>query len=82
MDVRIVIEPLGRDHDRAAFDSGEPRVDNFIRLTARKHVAESLAVVRVAVVAGDRKVVGYHSLGAHSLDAGDLPSGLAPKGRP
>jgi len=82
MVVQIVIEPLGRNHDRAAFDSGEPRVDNFIRLTARKHITESLAVVRVVVVAGDRKVIGYHSLGAHSLDVGDIPSGLAPKGRP
>ena len=78
----IVIEPLGRHHDRSSFDSGEPRVDNFLRLTARRHVAENLAVVRVAVVAGDPVVVGYHSLGAHSIDAAGLPAGLVPKGRP
>jgi len=82
MPVRIVIGPLAGHHDRSAFDSGEPRVDNFLRLTARKHVAENLAAVRVAVIEGGNAVIGYHSLGAHSIDAADLPAGLAPKGRP
>jgi GNAT superfamily N-acetyltransferase len=79
---KIIIEPLARHHDRAAFDSGVPRVDNFIRLTARKHIAEDLAVVRVAVAKGEHRVLGYHSLSAHSLAGEDLPKNLVPKGRP
>ena len=50
MSGRIIIEPLGRRHDRAAFDSREPRADRFIHRTARKYIVENLAVVRVAVV--------------------------------
>lgn len=79
---KVIIEPLGSHHDRAAFDCGTSRVTNFIRLTAKKQVAESLAVVRVAVAEGSAKVLGYHSLGAHSLLADDLPAELMPKGRP
>lgn len=79
---KVIIEPLGSHHDRAAFDCGQPRVTNFIRLTAKKQVAESLAVVRVAVAEGTPKVLGYHSLSAHSLLVDDLPAELMPKSRP
>ena len=79
---KVIIEPLGPQHDRAAFDCGKPRVTNFIRLTARKQVAESLAVVRVAVAEGGNTVLGYHSLSAHSLLVDDLPAELMPKSRP
>jgi ribosomal protein S18 acetylase RimI-like enzyme len=79
---RVIIEPLGRQHDRAAFDSGHPRVNNFIRMTAKKHAAQDLAVVRVAVVAGTTTVAGYHSLSAHSLSGDGLPAEIAPGGRP
>jgi ribosomal protein S18 acetylase RimI-like enzyme len=79
---KVIIEPLGSHHDRAAFDCGKPRVTNFIRLTAKKQVAESLAVVRVAVAEGSSKVLGYHSLSAHSLLVDDLPAELTPKSRP
>jgi len=79
---KVIIEPLGSHHDRAGFDCGQARVTNFIRLTAKKQVAESLAVVRVAVAEGSAKVLGYHSLSAHSLLADDLPAELMPKGRP
>ena len=78
----VIVEPLGRHHDRAAFDCGETRVDNFIRMTARKHAAEDLAVVRVAAVSGTNVVIGYHSLGAHSLSGDGLPVTISPKGRP
>lgn len=79
---KVIIEPLGAHHDRAAFDCGKPRVTNFIRLTAKKQVAESLSVVRVAVAEGTNTVLGYHSLSAHSLLADDLPADLMPKSRP
>ena len=79
---KIIIEPLGQHHDRVAFDCGHPRVNNFIRMTARKHIAENLAVVRVAVAVGEATVIGYHSMSAHSISGDDLPVELRPKGRP
>lgn len=79
---KVVFEPLGPHHDRAAFDSGETRVDNFLRLTAKKHVVEDLAVVRVAVAEGSATILGYHSLSAHAMAADDLPDEFRPKGRP
>jgi GNAT superfamily N-acetyltransferase len=82
MIAKIVIEPLGRHHDRAAFDCGEQRVDRFLHLTAKKHMAENLAVVRVAVVENSATIIGYHSLSAHSIEAESLPPELTPKERP
>jgi GNAT superfamily N-acetyltransferase len=79
---KVIIEPLGPHHDRATFDCGKPRVTNFIRFTAKRQVAEDLAVVRVAVAEGSAKVLGYHSLSAHSLLVDDLPADLMPKSRP
>ena len=31
-----VIEPLGRGHDRASFDCGEPALNDFLRTLARQ----------------------------------------------
>lgn len=79
---KVIIEPLRSDHDRAAFNCGNERVNNFLRLSARKQGKEDLAVVRVAVLEGSNTIIGYHSLSAHSLQAEDVPVELRPKGRP
>ena len=73
---RLRIEPLdARRHNRAAFSSGIPRVDNFLKRTARKQQADNHTRVQVAVSA-DAVVAGYYALNAHRLDlpeAEDLP---------
>lgn len=75
----LTVEPLDpKKHDRAAFSSGVARIDNFLKLTAKKHQADDHTRVRVALEPTGA-VVGYYTLSAHSLDfpeTADLPKSL------
>jgi len=58
-------------HDRAGFSCGVPRLDNYLRLTAKKHQKADMTRVYVAVEEGDARVLGYHAinLGVMNVDA-------------
>ena len=70
---RIVIEPFdpGR-HDRAGFSCGTDRLDNFLRLSARKQQKDDFTRVFVAVADGSPEVLGYYALNAHSVATEEL----------
>ena len=72
---RIVIEPFdpGR-HDRAGFSCGTDRLDNFLRLSARKQQKDDFTRVFVAVADGSPEVLGYYALNAHSVATEELGS--------
>ena len=65
---RIVIEPFdpGR-HDRSGFSCGTVRLDNFLRLSARKQQKDDFTRVFVAVAEGSLEVLGYYALNAHAV---------------
>lgn len=66
---RIIIEQFdGRRHDREAFDCGTDRLNNFLKITASKYVADDNGQIYVAVDQGSGKLVGYHAIGPHALD--------------
>lgn len=67
--------------DRAGFDCGVPRLNNFIQRSARKQQREDIVRVYVAVRPGERTLLGYHSINAYSLGAEDLGP-LKPKATP
>lgn len=75
----LTIEPLDpKKHDRAAFSSGIARIDNFLKLSAKKQQADDHTRVRVALEP-DGTVVGYYALNSHSLDlpeTAELPKRL------
>jgi GNAT superfamily N-acetyltransferase len=74
------IEPLDRKkHDRAAFDSGVPRVNNFIGATAGKHHQEDQSKTYVAVKTGTVKILGFYTLCPHAIDLKSLPEALQKK---
>lgn len=58
----VVVEPLTRDHIRAGFNCGRPRIDNF--LTNNALTQHDRGQVRVFVTCADdgKTVVGYYSL--------------------
>jgi predicted GNAT family N-acyltransferase len=74
----IVIEPLGRHHDRASFSCGQPDLDAWFRLRASQDEKRNVARVFVAVDA-QLGVVGFYSLSSLSLSLDSLPEAVAHK---
>jgi ribosomal protein S18 acetylase RimI-like enzyme len=74
----IVIEPLGKHHDRARFSCGQSDLDDWFRLRAGQDERRNVARVFVAVDA-DRGVIGFYSLSSLSLSLENLPEEVAHK---
>ena len=70
---RITIEPFDpRRHDRSGFSCGTGRLDNFLRLSARKRQKDDFTRVFVAVAEGSSRILGYYALNAHAVATDDL----------
>jgi GNAT superfamily N-acetyltransferase len=67
------IEPLERRHERAAFDCGEPALDEFIRRNARQNQDRGIGRTYVATEAGGLRVLGFYTLASGSILPADLP---------
>lgn len=74
----VVIEPLGKHHDRARFSCGQPDLDDWFRLRASQDEKRNVARVFVAVD-GELGVVGFYSLSSLSLSLENLPEEIARK---
>lgn len=81
---RLRIEPLDRKrHGRAAFSSGEPRVDNFLKTNAAG--LQDLDTTRCVVACfpsedgQPAEIVGFYALNAHAIDTTTLPEPLRRK---
>ena len=57
-------------HDRAAFSCGVSRLDNFLRLSAKKQQKDDMTRVYVVVKNGESEILGYHAinLGVMNID--------------
>ena len=74
----VRIEPLGGQHDRSTFSSGQPELDDWFHRRAGQDQRRNVA--RVFVGVDDRlAVVGCYSLSAFTLAIEDLPDQLARK---
>ena len=76
--MEIVVEPLGRHHDRTEFSCGQPDLDEWFRLRASQDEKRNIARVFVAI-AGGFGVVGFYSLSSFTLSLEDLPEEIARK---
>jgi GNAT superfamily N-acetyltransferase len=74
----IVIQPLGRRHDRAAFSCGQPVLDDWFRRRAGQDEKRNVARVFVAVD-DQHDVVGFYSLSSFTLTIDGLPQDVARK---
>jgi GNAT superfamily N-acetyltransferase len=72
------IEPLGSQHDRAAFSCGQADLDAWFRQRAGQDQKRNIARIFVAVD-DDLGVAGFYSLGSMSLSLVDLPPEMARK---
>ena len=55
-------EPIGKGHDRSAFDCGEPELNEFLQRYARKSHERGGAKTFLAIDDSDGAVLGYYSL--------------------
>ncbi|MDF1585608.1 GNAT family N-acetyltransferase [Marinimicrococcus flavescens] len=76
---RLVIEPLARGHDRAAFSCGVAELDRYIARQAGQDMRRRVARVFVCVPEGSSGILGYYTLSALSIDLGALPPEQARK---
>lgn len=63
----VAIELLTKAHDRASFDCGESRQNEFLKLRARKHADMKFSQTWVAVRKGDKQILGFITLSMGSI---------------
>jgi GNAT superfamily N-acetyltransferase len=74
---RPVIEPLGPDHDRAAFSCGVDALDRYLREQAGQDLRRHVAAPFVLRLPRAPRVLGYYTLSAYSIRPSDLAPELA-----
>lgn len=72
------IEPLGPQHDRAAFSSGVEPLDRYFRNQISQDARRNMAAPFVLVL-GDGAVAGYYTLSATSVVLAELPAATVRK---
>ena len=75
----LVIEPLGKRHDRAAFSCGIPELDRYLVRQAGQDVRRRIARVFVCTAEGSDTVLGFYTLSALAIDLSSLPEELSRK---
>ena len=67
-------EPVGKQHDREAFDCGEAALNEFLRRYARKSHEQGSAKTFLAIAdAGDNTILGFYSLSPASVEYARAP---------
>ncbi len=77
MDGAFKIEPLGSNHDRAAFACGKQPLDNYLKTQARRAIEKNLAAV--FVYTDGAKIAGYYTLSSFAVKLDEIPEALAKK---
>ncbi|MCU0838349.1 MAG: GNAT family N-acetyltransferase [Rhodospirillales bacterium] len=74
----IILEPLGKQHDRSKFACGEGELDDWFRRRAGQDERRNIARVFVAVDS-ELGVVGFYSLSSFKLDVDELSEEITHK---
>lgn len=79
-DLKLVIVPLGKHHDRASFRCGEASLDDYIHKQARQDVKRRISQVFVATETGHpNTIIGYYTLSTMAIELSQLPKSIARK---
>ena len=76
MNLRYVIVPLSSAHDRAAFDCGDPSLNDFLKHYARQNNEKGLGRTFVAVLPDVSRIYGYYTLSSGAVRSDTLPEKL------
>jgi GNAT superfamily N-acetyltransferase len=74
----VILEPLGKQHDRSKFSCGQAALDEWFQQWAGQDDRRNVARVFVAVDSS-LGVVGFYSLSSFTLGFDDLPDEIARK---
>jgi predicted GNAT family N-acyltransferase len=77
-DFQYHVEPLAASHDRTAFHSGVPELDQYLRHQAGQDARRKVAAPFV-LVDGGGSIVGYYTLSAYGVQLNQLPETIAKK---
>ena len=69
----MLIERLKTDHDRQAFDCGEPSLNDYLRRFARQNDEKGLGRTFVAVEPGSMDILGYYTLSSGGVRFDAVP---------
>ena len=72
------IEPLGEQHNRAAFSCGVEALDRYLQRQAGQDISKHVAAAFVITPDGET-ITGFYTLSAHVVSLGDLPDNVAKK---
>jgi GNAT superfamily N-acetyltransferase len=76
----MLVEPLGKRHDRAAFSCGNPSLDQYLKERARQDARRYVAAPFVLVPgAGEKTILAHYTLSSFAIDLSDLPQATARK---
>lgn len=70
------VELLNTQHDRAAFDCGEPSLNEFLHRYARQNAEKGLGRTYVAVLPGDPHIYGYYTIASGTIQFDVIPENL------
>ncbi len=74
-----LIEPLGKHHDRAAFDCGIAALNRYIREQAGQDSKKKIAATFILTGDAPPVIAGYYTLSSTSINIGELPETVAKK---
>jgi GNAT superfamily N-acetyltransferase len=75
-----LVEPLGRQHDRAAFACGNEVLDRYLKEIASQDARRLVAAPFVLVATtAPKTILGYYTLSAFGIDLGSLPTEVSRK---
>lgn len=75
-----IVEPLGKQHDRAAFTCGNAVLDRYLKEIASQDARRLVAAPFVLVSSNVPKtILGYYTLSAFSVELQSLPTEVARK---
>jgi GNAT superfamily N-acetyltransferase len=68
------IEPLNKNHDRAAFDCGHDALNTYLRETARQHAERNLSRSFVLTDSDPEVIISYATLVTCEVEPTDIPA--------
>lgn len=73
----MIVVPLSPQHDRKAFDCGEPSLNQYLQQQARQSAERRISRTFVAVSAPDSlAILGYHTTLVTTLEVTQVPAKL------
>jgi ribosomal protein S18 acetylase RimI-like enzyme len=70
------IEPLGKEHDRAAFSCGKDPLDQYLRNQAGQASDRNLAAIFILTTDG-KQIAGYYTLSSYAVILDEIPQEIA-----